>query len=75
MERATADLTTAAVPEARRIFQEIALKYLPPPIDGIFGPMTESAVRAYQTQQNIAIDGVMAIGRGGLASLAFLVTV
>ena len=31
----------------------------PGPIDGNFGPRTESAVRAYQTQQNIAADSVI----------------
>jgi peptidoglycan hydrolase-like protein with peptidoglycan-binding domain len=56
----------------------------PGPIDGNFGPRTESAVRAYQTQQNIAVDGVVGdqtwwtpAGAAGatLASLAGLVTV
>jgi peptidoglycan hydrolase-like protein with peptidoglycan-binding domain len=56
----------------------------PGPIDGVFGPMTESAVRAYQTQQNITVDGVVGdqtwwapAGAAGatLASLAGLVTV
>jgi hypothetical protein len=31
----------------------------PGPIDGIFGPRTLAAVRAYQTQQGIAVDGVV----------------
>ena len=31
----------------------------PGPIDGDFGRGTESAVRAYQSQQNIAVDGVV----------------
>jgi peptidoglycan hydrolase-like protein with peptidoglycan-binding domain len=56
----------------------------PGPIDGNFGSRTESAVRAYQTQQNIAVDGVVGdqtwwtpAGAAGatLASLAGLVTV
>jgi peptidoglycan hydrolase-like protein with peptidoglycan-binding domain len=56
----------------------------PGPIDGDFGPRTESAVRAYQTQQSIAVDGVVGdrtwwVPAGGagatLASLAGLVTV
>jgi len=56
----------------------------PGPIDGQFGPRTESAVRAYQTQQNIKVDGVVGdqtwwVPAGGagatLASLAGLVTV
>ncbi|TMJ80048.1 MAG: peptidoglycan-binding protein [Alphaproteobacteria bacterium] len=28
-------------------------------MDGNFGPRTESAVRAYQTQQNMRVDGVV----------------
>jgi peptidoglycan hydrolase-like protein with peptidoglycan-binding domain len=56
----------------------------PGPIDGDFGPRTQSAVRAYQTQQNIVVDGVVGdqtwwVPAGGsgatLASLAGLVTV
>ena len=31
----------------------------PGPIDGDFGRRTESAVRAYQSQQNITVDGVV----------------
>jgi hypothetical protein len=31
----------------------------PGPIDGDFGPQTESAVRAYQSDRNIAVDGVV----------------
>jgi peptidoglycan hydrolase-like protein with peptidoglycan-binding domain len=29
------------------------------PIDGIFGPNTEAAVRAYQTQRSVTVDGVV----------------
>ena len=56
----------------------------PGPIDGNFGPRTEAAVRAYQTQQNIPVDGIVGdqtwwtpAGAAGatLASLAGLVTV
>jgi peptidoglycan hydrolase-like protein with peptidoglycan-binding domain len=56
----------------------------PGPIDGDFGPSTESAVRAYQTDRGVIADGVVgdqtwwvpagAAGRT-LASLASLVTV
>jgi peptidoglycan hydrolase-like protein with peptidoglycan-binding domain len=55
----------------------------PGPIDGNFGPRTEAAVRAYQTQQNITVDGIVGdqtwwnpAGAAGatLASLAALVT-
>ena len=54
----------------------------PGPIDGDFGRRTESAVRAYQSQQSIAVDGVVGhqtwwvpAGAAGttLASLAGLV--
>jgi hypothetical protein len=54
----------------------------PGPNDGDFGPATESAVRAYQSQQNITIDGIVGhqtwwvpAGAAGatLASLAGLV--
>jgi len=31
----------------------------PGPIDGQFGPMTESAVRAYQGDRGVAVDGVV----------------
>ena len=56
----------------------------PGPIDGSFGSRTESAVRAYQTQQNLTVDGIVGdqtwwVPAGGagatLASLAGLVTV
>jgi peptidoglycan hydrolase-like protein with peptidoglycan-binding domain len=56
----------------------------PGPIDGSFGPRTESAVRAYQTQQGLTADGVVGdqtwwipAGAAGatLASLSGLVTV
>jgi peptidoglycan hydrolase-like protein with peptidoglycan-binding domain len=55
----------------------------PGPIDGKFGQSTESAVRAYQTTQNISVDGVVGdqtwwvpAGAAGatLAKLAGLVT-
>ena len=56
----------------------------PGPIEGDFGPRTETAVRAYQTDRGVIADGVVgdqtwwvpagAAGRT-LASLASLVTV
>ena len=61
----------------------VALAFDPGPIDGNFGPRTESAVRAYQTQQNIGVDGIVGdqtwwtpAGAAGatLASIAGLVT-
>jgi len=29
------------------------------PVDGIFGPRTETAVRAYQTERGVAVDGIV----------------
>lgn len=31
----------------------------PGPIDGIFGPLTESAVKAFQTARELAVDGIV----------------
>ena len=36
-----------------------ALGHDPGPIDGIFGARTESAVRAFQQQREIAVDGIV----------------
>jgi peptidoglycan hydrolase-like protein with peptidoglycan-binding domain len=36
-----------------------ALGFNPGPIDGIFGPKTEVAVKAFQTQVGITVDGIV----------------
>jgi len=55
----------------------------PGPVDGIFGPRTRAAVRAYQSDHGISVDGVVGdrtwwvpAGAAGatLASLAGLTT-
>jgi len=33
--------------------------YAPAPVDGIFGPLTQSAVMAFQRDQEIAVDGIV----------------
>lgn len=47
-----------------RLVQEslTALGYNPGTADGIFGPKTEAAVRAFQSDQGITVDGI--VGRG-----------
>jgi peptidoglycan hydrolase-like protein with peptidoglycan-binding domain len=35
------------------------LGYNPGPIDGIFGPKTDSAVRAFQSAHNLVVNGIV----------------
>ena len=37
----------------------IKLGYSPGPIDGIFGPKTETAVRSFQIARGLVVDGIM----------------
>ena len=75
-------LTGSAVSALQKALKAFGATTDPGPIDGNCGPQTESAVRAYQSQQNIAVDGVVGhqtwwvpAGAAGatLASLAGLI--
>ena len=75
-------LTGSAVSALQKALKAFGATTDPGPIDGNFGPQTESAVRAYQSQQNITVDGVVGhqtwwvpAGAAGatLASLAGLI--
>lgn len=46
---------------AVRVLQEslIKLGYNPGPVDGIFGPLTEAAVKAFQNDRQIDVDGIV----------------
>ncbi|HEY1012917.1 MAG TPA: peptidoglycan-binding domain-containing protein, partial [Herpetosiphonaceae bacterium] len=37
----------------------VALGYLAAPVDGVFGPLTERAVVAFQTRNRLASDGIV----------------
>jgi murein L,D-transpeptidase YcbB/YkuD len=63
--------------------QEALRDFDPGPVDGLFGPRTEAAVRAYQRDQGVLVDGIVGdqtwwvpAGAAGatLASLAGLTT-
>ena len=74
----------AALQEALTAYSNADPATDPGPIDGRFGPMTEAAVRAYQGDRGVPIDGIVGdltwwvpAGAAGatLASLAGLTTV
>ena len=52
-------LTGSALSALQKALKAFGATTDPGPIDGNFGPQTESAVRAYQSQQNITVDGVV----------------
>jgi peptidoglycan hydrolase-like protein with peptidoglycan-binding domain len=74
----------AALQEALTAYSNADPATDPGPIDGTFGPMTEAAVRAYQGDRGVPVDGIVGdltwwvpAGAAGatLASLAGLTTV
>jgi peptidoglycan hydrolase-like protein with peptidoglycan-binding domain len=74
----------AALQEALTAYSNEDPATYPGPVDGAFGPLTEAAVRAYQSDHGIAVDGIVGddtwwVPAGGagatLASLAGLTTV
>jgi hypothetical protein len=80
--RGSTGTVVSALQRALKAFRGANTPTDPGAIDGDFGPRTESAVRAYQSQQNITVDGVVGnqtwwvpAGAAGatLASLAGLV--
>ena len=84
LARGSTGSVVSALQKALKAFGAANSPTDPGPIDGDFGSRTESAVRAYQSQQNIPVDGVVGdqtwwvpAGAAGatLASLAGLVTV
>lgn len=84
LARGSTGSVVSALQKALKAFGAANSPTDPGPIDGDFGSRTESAVRAYQSQQNIPVDGVVGdqtwwvpAGAAGatLASLAGVVTV
>ena len=82
LARGSTGTVVSALQTALKAFRGANAPTDPGPIDGDFGPRTESAVRAYQSHQNITVDGVVGhqtwwvpAGAAGatLASLAGLV--
>jgi hypothetical protein len=82
LARGSTGSVVSALQKALKAFRGPNTPIDPGLIDGDFGPQTESAVRAYQSQQNITVDGIVGnetwwvpAGAAGatLASLAGLV--
>lgn len=47
-------------PQVRDLQRRLTeLRYSPGPVDGIFGPMTEQAVRAFQRDSGLVVDGIV----------------
>jgi peptidoglycan hydrolase-like protein with peptidoglycan-binding domain len=83
VERGSTGPVVSALQKGLKAFDGPNTPTDPGPIDGNFGQRTESAVRAYQTRQNITVDGIVGdqtwwvpAGAAGatLAKLAGLVT-
>src|ERR1700730_18641852 len=59
LARGSTGSVVSALQKALKAFGAANSPTDPGPIDGDFGPRTESAVRAYQSEQNITVDGVV----------------
>jgi peptidoglycan hydrolase-like protein with peptidoglycan-binding domain len=57
----TPELASGATgPAVSRLQHGLSVMHLyTAPIDGVFGPLTDAAVRAYQTQRSITVDGIV----------------
>jgi hypothetical protein len=59
LARGSTGSVVSALQNALKAFRGANTPTDPGPIDGDFGPRTESAVRAYQSQQSITVDGIV----------------
>jgi peptidoglycan hydrolase-like protein with peptidoglycan-binding domain len=85
LERGDSGPTVSALQKGLKKYNPVAGAATDPgPVDGDFGPMTENAVRAYQGERGVVVDGIVGdqtwwVPAGGagatLASLAGVTTV